>query len=257
MPLSIPLDHPIFALKSKIQEASENFLKIFGFNYFQYLRCFADGSMGLLTNHTGLIEYFQNVDNSPVIFSSFKNDHENTLSYWFLWDEELPASPVQLAREKFNLRNGLTLVRRTKHYYDMIAVALPNEAANPGSFYLNKLKGIEQFVKEFDSHNQDLIALMNKHPIVLPAAYRDINYENICLTKGKVIVAGKYEETHITTQELACLRLFIQGESYKKIAQALDISPRTVETYIARMRLRTGFFSRTEFERMLTMCSVL
>ena len=97
-------------------------------------------------------------------------------SIGYLWDEELPESPVQLARVKFNIRNGITLVRRSKNYYDMIAVALPNEQDNPGSFYLNKLKTIEQFVHEFDKDNKDLIQLINKNPILLPKSYRDVNY---------------------------------------------------------------------------------
>lgn len=257
MPLHISLDHPTLALKTKIQEVSRQFLQMFGFNYFQYLRCFADGSIGLLTNNTCFVEYFQHVDHSPVVFSSFESTHENAHSYWFLWDEELPEMPVQLAREKFNIRNGLTLVRRSKNYYDMIAVALPNEIPHPNGFYLNKLKAIEQFVQEFDFDYKDLIALMNKNPIVLPKAYRDVNCEKICLTKGKITVAGKYGITHITVQELACLRFFIQGASYKKIAQELEISWRTAETYMSRVRQRTGLFSRVEFERMMSLCSAV
>ncbi len=254
MALQVPLDHPTFALKTKIQEVSKHFLHAFGFNYFQYLRCFADGSIGLLTNNTGLTEYFQQIDNAPVIFSSFKNEHENAHTYWFLWDEELPASPVQFAREKYNIRNGLTLVRRAKHYYDMIAVALPSEHANPGSFYLNKLKAIEQFINEFDMDNKDLIALMNKNPVVLPKAYRDINYENICLTNGKITVTGKQGTTYITAQELACLRLVMQGATQKEIAQVLTVSPRTVETYKLRIKQRTGFSSRVEIAHMMSLC---
>ncbi len=255
MSLQISLDHPTLMLKTKVQEVSGNFLETFGFNYFQYLRCFADGSIGLLTNNTGLMEYFQHLDNSPVVFSSFESEHENAHSYWFLWDEELPELPVQLAREKFNIRNGLTLVRRSKNYYDMIAVALPSEQANPGSFYLNKLKAIEQFVNEFDTTNQDLIELMSKNPIALPEAYRDANYAKICLTKGKITVTGRCGMTYVTAQELACLRLFVQGASYKKIAQALKISSRTAETYMIRVRQRTGLSSRAELERMMSLCS--
>lgn len=254
MSLQISLDHPTLTLKSKIQEVSGTFLGTFGFSYFQYLRCFADGSIGLLTNDTGLIEYFQYVDNAPVVFSSFEKSHENAHSYWFLWDEALPESPVQLAREKLNIRNGLTLVRRSKNYYDMIAVALPSEQANPGSFYLNKLKAIEQFVKEFDADQKDLIALMNENRIVLPGAYRDVNYEKICLNKGKIAVVGRYGKTHVTSQELGCLRLYIQGISHKKMAQILKISSRTVETYIMRVRQRTGWSTRAEIERMMSLC---
>lgn len=251
MSIQVPPDHPIFLLKNKTQEVSQQFLTTFGFNYFQYLRCFADGSISGLTNNTGLVEYIQQVENAPVVFSSFEKEHENAHSYWVLWDEMMPTVPVQIAREKFNIRNGLTLVRRSKHYYDMIAVGLPTEQANPGSFYLNKFKAIEQFIFEFDKDNKDLIDVMNKNPIALPKTYRDVNYENICLTKGKVRVSGKSGITYLTTQELSCLRGFFQGGTYKSIGQMLEISPRTVETYLSRIKERTGFYTYAELERMM------
>lgn len=254
MPIKIASDHPTIALKTKVQELSHSFLSGFGFNYFQYLRCFADGSASLLTNLGGVIENFQNIDNGPVIFSSFNDSHENAHSYWFLWDEELPESACQMAREKFKVHNGLTLVRRSKNHYDMIAVGLPQEQPNAGSFYLNKLKGIEQFINNFDKDNRDLVNLMSKNPIALPEPNRDNNYKNICLTNGRANVYGKDGLTYITSQELGCLRLLTQGASYKEIARLLEVSDRTVETYIARIKYRTGLTTRSELEWMLSSC---
>lgn len=168
------------------------------------------------------------------------------------WDEALhPTAPLQLAREKFNFHNGLTLVRRTKNYYDMIAVALPYECPNPGSFYLNKIKAIEQFIFDFDKKNKDLLQIMNKSAIALPKAYRDMNYQEMCLTEGKINIEGKVRQTYLTIQELTCLKFILQGYSYKQIAQALEISPRTVETYLIRIKHRTGYTSYSELERAI------
>ncbi len=251
MTLQITLDHPTFLLKSKLQEVSESFLHSMGFCYFQYLRCYADGSIGLLTNDTRLFEHFQEMDNQPVVFSSFEEEHAAAHSYWFLWDEELPEMPVELARQKYSIRNGLTLVRRSKNYYDMIAVALPKEQENPGSFYLNKLGAIEQFVNDFDVNNKDLLTVMNKNPIALPVAYRDENYQEMCLSDKRIVVAGKNGMTYVTGQELECLRLLARGETHKQIAKVLCLSPRTIETYLQRIKARTGCVSKSELERLL------
>lgn len=257
MSLQLSTDHPTFTLKTKIQAITQGFFASFGFSYFQFLRCFSNGAIGLLTNHTGLLEYFQHVENTPVVFSSFENEHEEAPSYWFLWDSALPEHPVSLAREKFRIHNGLTLVRRARDYYDMIAVALPFEHPNPGLFYINKIKVIEQFINDFEVTHVDLIRLMNRCPIQLPEAYRDVNYRKICLDKGKIVVKTSFGETHITAQELACLRLYQQGLSHKKIAQELAISPRTVETYMLRVRRRVGLSSRSELERLFSFCSAV
>jgi DNA-binding CsgD family transcriptional regulator len=229
-------------------------MRQFGLSYFQYLRCFADGSVSLLTNNTSLMEYFQLVDNSPAVFSSYNEEHAKQHSYWFLWDEELPTEPVALAREQFNIRNGLTLVRRSKTYYDMIAVALPKEQANAGSFYLNKMKAIEHFIQDFDKEQKDLIAFITRNPVALPEANRDVNYKKMCLPQGRIEVQGRQGNTYITAQELACLRLWFQGALQKEIAFSLELSTRTVETYLLRIKARTGFASRAALERMLSLC---
>lgn len=231
--MKVDIEHPAFLLKSKVQEATREFLDSFGFNYFQYLRCYADGSIGLLTNHTGLLENFDSFENSPVIFSSY----DDAPSYWFLWDESLPEFPVQMAREQFNFRHGLTYVRRSKNYYDMIAVAVANEQNHPGGFYLNKQSAILQFIRDFDKENKDLLTLMEQNPIALSEPHRDVNYKNLCLATGRIPLG----DTYITAQELACLRSLLQGDSHKQIAAELSISPRTVETYVKRMKMRTGY----------------
>ncbi len=251
MPFELSLNNPAFTLKPTVKEIVSPFLHLFGLNYFQYLRCYADGSFGLLTNNTSLTEYFDTVDNEPIIFSSYEKNQEILPSYWFLWDEKLPKAPVQLAREKCHLYHGITWVRRAKDYYDMIAVALPNERTDPGSFYLSILNAIESFIYTFDQNHQSLITLMDKHRIALPTPYRDKNYQEICISSGKIPVLGKYSETYITTQELACLKWLLQRLSYKEIARILHISPRTVETYIHRIKERTGYASHAELQTLI------
>lgn len=248
MAIYIPSDHTIFLLKEKIEEIRKNFLLPLGFSYFQYLRCFDDGSLGLLTNDTRLIEYCMYIENEPIVYSSFHAEYHNLHSYWFLWDDALPKMPVELAREKFSIRNGLTLVRRNKHYYDMIAVALPEEHPHPHAFYLNKLGAIEYFIHTFDRDHKDLIHLMDQHKISLPKPYRDINYEQICLKKGKIDVYGRQGLTYLTIQEINCLKLLTQGLSYKETAKILNISPKTVETYLHRATKRTGFDGMNEIK---------
>lgn len=92
---------------------------------------------------------------------------------------------------------------------------------------------------------------MAKSAIVLPQAYRDVNYQGMCLTQGKISFRGKAGITYLTTQELACIRFILQGLSYKQTAQMLEISPRTVETYLIRVKRRTGYSSYFEFERII------
>ena len=169
-------DHPTFLLKEKVQESSYDFLNSFGFSYFQYLRCYADGSVGLLTNDTRLFEFALSIDTMPVAFLSFKEQHHAAHSYWFLWDEELPGEPVRLVRETFRLHNGLTLVRRSQNYYDMIAVSSADELPNAGSFYLNKRKAIEQFIHDFAETPRVKTRGISRYKLRLPYVLHNVSY---------------------------------------------------------------------------------
>jgi DNA-binding CsgD family transcriptional regulator len=250
MPLELSLHHPTYGLKSTIQEIANPLFKGLGFSYFQYLRCFADGSIGLLTNNTSLIELFDEIGRAPAVYSSFQAEHHQQHAYWFLWDEELPASPVQMVRNKCNVRCGITLVKRYKNYYDMLAVALSHDEVQAG-FYLNKLKPIEQFFSQFEKEHQDLIQLMNNNPISLPIINRDVNYQKICLKNERINIAGNKGQTYLTAQEIACLRLIHEGCSYKETAQRLGISHRTVETYLQRVKDRTALDVQQAIERLM------
>lgn len=250
----IESNHPTLQLKTKMRDICEKFLTQHGFNYFQYLRCYKDGSCSLLTNETGLFESFTQMPAVPLIYSSYTEEHEKLHSYWFLWDEELPSFPVSYARERFNLNHGLTLVRRSKDYYDMIAVALPEQKRNIGSFYLTKHKIIEQFINGFDRTQYDLIQHVNKNPLILPTNNRDENYQKICLHQGRIGLIGCQGAFYITARELACLRLLLQGATTKQIGKVLHLSHRTVATYVNRIKLRSGAMTKADLEDLISIC---
>lgn len=162
--------------------------------------------------------------------------------------------PVQLAKEKCNLHHGLTLVRRSAQHYDMIAVALPQMRQNIASFYLTKRLAIEQFINTFDKNHYDLIRIVNTDRIGLAKPYRDVNYQKICLPHGRLEISGPYGAFYMTAQEMACLRLLCQGATNKQIGQILHISSRTVETYITRIKERSGIAYRSDLVNLSEWC---
>jgi DNA-binding CsgD family transcriptional regulator len=168
-----------------------------------------------------------------------------------LWDEELPWLPVKMAKDCHNLHHGLTLLRRSKDYYDMIAVAMPDHRLNAASYYLNKLKSIEQFIQSFEQNNKDLLGAVMPDRIALPEQSWDRNLHKIILQKNRFVVPGG---SYVTSQELACLRLLLSGLTHKEIAATLTLSARSVETYIGRAKLRTGRHATSALRDMLSAC---
>ena len=55
----------------------------------------------------------------------------------------------------------------------------------------------------------------------------------------------------ITTRELDVLRLIAEGRTNKDVAEALYLSPRTVEKHVERLLLKTGAPNRTALAALL------
>lgn len=240
------------ALRPRIEEVTKSFFDQHGFSYFQYLRCYEDGRYSLLTNDTRLLEEFANQPpDTQLIYSSFNEEQKSKYAYWFLWDEMLPKEPVQLAKQKLDIHNGITLLRRSKNYYDMIAVALPKHLENSATFYMNKKSAIEDFILNFDVTQKKLIAEMDKQSVSLSANRRDNNCDKIPILNGSVKTVVNNKEVQLSCQELKVLYFFTQGASYKEIARIMDISDRTVETYLQRIRIKCGLTSNAELYNII------
>jgi len=250
--MTISFSHPTFLIENKVQELCAPFFDQHGFSYFQYARFYADNTAVMLLNNTSLFRQFIDLDYPS--FSSFKDEHQNQHSYWFLWDEELPWLPVKMARETHKLHHGVTLLRRSKDHYDMIGFALPEEKRNISSYYLTRLKAMESFIHTFEARAHDLMNFLNQTPFIVNPMNVDRNIDGLLLKNQKIMIDGVFGPTHITAQELTTLRFWLQGLTHKEIAQALSLSSRTVETYLMRLKLRTGYTTKTHLHNMLSTC---
>jgi DNA-binding CsgD family transcriptional regulator len=243
--IKIDDSHPIFTMADMVENATAAFLKKFGIHYFQYLRCYYDGAFSLLSNELGLLRLFEQYEDEPLIYSTFDENVKNKQQFFFFWDESLPTTPVTMAREKFNLNHGMTIVRREKKHYDMIAFALDRPHANPYGLYMTILPQLEWFICQFEKNQAKEISTIEQERIYLPVVNQDVNCKNLCLKTGRVDFEVMGKSTHITLKELNCIRALAKGYSYKEVANGLSISPKTVETYLVRVKNRTGLDYRS------------
>jgi len=254
MKFQISNNHPILALTPHVEAYSRDFLKFHGFNYFQYGRCYPDGSIICFHNTNDLLKV--GLEHGFGTQSSFKEEHQKLPSYIFFWDEELPETPVSLVREKANMHHGMTIVKRHKDFYDMVAFAMPKPRTNALSYFANHIKGLEAFAKTFIQSRTDLISLHEKEKLTSPVEYQDSNRSKICLPDRRIRfdIRGTKGRTYVTAQELFCLQYLAQNRSYKEISQNLSISTRTIETYLERVKARTGYSTKEQLLRAISLC---
>jgi DNA-binding CsgD family transcriptional regulator len=248
----VSLNHPTFSLASEVSRYASEFMRLHGLAYFQYLRCYADGSISILLNRTDAFKTFLEEKEFPIQ-SSCEESHEIRPSYLFFWDEELPTRPVNLVREKHGLYHGMTLTKRHKTFYDMVGFAMGSPRSNAASYYVNHLRNFEAFTESFRLQRADLFGIHDREKIALPQDKQDPNCPKMLLpaeTK-RYSIAGKRGPSYITSQELFCFQLLSQGQSYKEVSAQLSISVKTIETYFNRVKVRTGLQSKEKLFEVL------
>lgn len=239
----IDAQHPSRAFIPKVKAFCESVLKPKGITHFQYLRCYANGSYELmLPDAQYTTEIFES--EMPILSycpSSYQQHHQ----YTFLWDKTMPSYAVDLVRRRYKVYHGITLAMRYPHHYDMIAFGLNHWIRDSESFYVNHAPFLQDAWHHFTTKYEDLIKISQKNPIHPPPHMQDINREKMCLNPiNRYPVPSKSDSisSYITLQESRCLYALKQYRTYKEAAQALNIGERTLETYIQRIRQRTGYF---------------
>ena len=101
--------------------------------------------------------------------------------------------------------------------------------------------GVESFWYK-DAGKEELLEVMD----------RTMKGENVYPDAPPVVMIGTAKSCDFTPGELAVLRLVVEGESYKKIAESLCISPETVKWHIKNMLQKTNFDSKTKLAVAVT-----
>jgi len=216
-------------------------------NFLPIIKVHQDGSISLLCDQVDYITFCMQYDGQKV-YSCEKKAVLNPESYYFLWEPNLPAFPVSLARE-FNIANGLCFVERHSDAYELIAFATPVNNLQAVDIYLNHLELLGNFIQCFRETKAGLIKIADKHRIVLGPDEEDINKNSMFLhsqvCKHKTVYFQEKCHT-ITLREYDCLTHLSLGKTAKEIAKALNISFRSVETYLERVKIKTGCRTKVE-----------
>ncbi len=237
---------PTHDLSAALKTVADPFLTTLGCHYFQYLKVFRDGSFSFLTTQPKWDDFtYQLLSNTnmPAVYSHIDGHTLDKNKFTFLWDPNLPKEPVGLARE-FNITSGFTFVERHQDYYYMFGFGAPETNYRAIDNYFNSLNSMHDFLQQFKVEQRKLIADIDKSRFNVSKERQDCNLQQMLLRSDQA-------PNHLTTKELACIKGLAKGLSYKEIAKSLNISHRTVETYLNRVRQRFNLQRKNELIALL------
>lgn len=218
-------------------------------NNFSYLKFYSDGSVVNLTTDINWIKYrFSENIKYKILFESELNNTSFDKPYIYLWPNEID-NKLMAALHHYGIWNGCNIYIASANQIEVFSFATDKNNTNMQSFYVNNLSVLNQYILYFRGHTSDLLKKEEKgqkiitdirFPIITQS--NQIHKSNTNFTpwiKDKLHKIQMDSNISLTSKEIECCYYLINGLSFKGIANKLAISPRTVESHINNVKIKT------------------
>lgn len=237
---------------------------------YYFVKCHEDGSYLIYASRRELVEihiqtirspskfFMDSVDlipNSQVSFSLTGDIHQFNLK----------ADPVMSLFWDYGCWNTLMLYKIiNNNLLEGWGFSLGKDCFDPTGFFIKNKNLLERFVQYFDIVGKDLVDTSDKRKL----AIYDENFiffqrspetqandklfqfmQQTSLKKLSIDYEGQL--FHLTQRQGECLYYLAQHYTVKEIALLLDLSPRTVETYIQSIKQKIGVSSKSDLLRFI------
>lgn len=238
-------NHPVFTQAQSIADICKP-LEHFNINLFSHVHINHDGDATFLNNHP---EFTQNYLSKKYYQADIYSATQNHFGELVLWDS-LTCSGKSNSMLKdavdFGHKQFLTLTEKDNTGTHFYYFATPSTSSTMSQVYLTNLDALKRFVhyfkikvaesKELGVWNKMKISIDKKHDDILLAdnqfALTDSNRKSFF---EKIAVDNKLNNS-LSYQQQNCLHLLAMGFSAREIADQLNLSRRTVESYLTHVR---------------------
>lgn len=240
-------EHPSYFLGDKIAEICAPLFCSFSINYFCYTKWQGNKGVFLSTNKNWLRYYLQS---DYKFLVNGKKIHS--------WSANMPPKALAKAVLVFNYHNGIMVEKASLGCIETLEFASPNKYSDPLEFCCNK-DLLNQFFLYFKDKANSFIKVVEKDPICFPESRffktGEGNYQSLAshyigfyksIDHKKIRFNFKGKEILFSRREFDVLCLLAKGKSMTEAAEILQISRRTVETYIYDAKNKTGAFTVTQ-----------
>ena len=244
----------ILEINRKALIIAKPFLNQLGLADYCFIRCYRDGSFQPISGAEGIVKDYFLGKMGVQSARSKESMHEKTFMY--CWSEGPNKEFVDALEEKYNISEGITFVQSYKNHYDVIGFAFNDQTKESSSYFLNNVWRFEDFISEFKPHAEVFFKQMGKVCVMPPRELFDLNLERMFSEnkKNKFSLKTANIEVYLTLQERTCLMLFNSRRSIKEIAREMEISPKSVESYLDRIKNKTGIAAREDLRKLAMYC---
>lgn len=265
----IMLKNPSFSTSPEVREiANEYFCQLnLTLHYFGHGTVFPDGRHYCLNSNSNWAEWHLIEREQPpggyTIYDQI--DHSIHLPKMdsgnnFGWSDEA----TRLAKDRFGIENPMIIFQKYDNRLESFFFDLRHEKAHEK--FINHFDIFENFIFYYKDKAKDLLKKARENPLIVPEKYfnpaihskktltsnEKMIFDPEGIAQGNKPLPKQYSLSYlnhnysISTREYQCLSLLAHGAKIKNIAEALNLSPRTIETHLnsLKKKLQTNSLTR-------------
>ena len=137
--------------------------------------------------------------------------------------------------------SGLAAAKKIKKALPWVKIVMITSMVEFGFLEKAKEAGADSFWYK-DATPEELLAVMD----------RTMEGESVYPDTTPEVMVGTAKSCEFTRAEIEVLRVVVEGNSYKRIAETLEISHETVKWHISNMLRKTNFDSKTKLAVAVT-----
>ena len=228
-----------------------------GITYFNHLRIFNDLSRISLGTHADWLQHF-NTQKLYLVGCYSGNPTRFDMNQVILWRAHSDNRVVIEASSNFNIDNGVTLTKTTRHYKDFYTFASTRDNTTINEFMLSNRDLLERFIAFYHEKAEAIITKCQPDtPEYMAIADCIINQQStinqeILNAVNRAIKPDKMRLHHrgniytISPIEYNCATLLARGKTAKEIATIQGIQPSTFYRHLENLRTKLGLTATRE-----------
>ncbi len=176
-----------------------------------------------------------------------------------LWNDSQPVDQIKIREEQFQYGNGLFWIQHHAEYTEIFGYA-PAANQSLAHFILNQKSMIEKFNFYFKDKAKKMIHKAEKN-LIFAAAKQDIPTDinaSQTVDRNKLMSSTQFKtfefNSHLGVslgfKEQVVFQGILKGETAKKIAESLNVSQKTAETYMYRLKNKFQCKTRAELIKL-------
>ncbi len=244
-------------------------LKMFDIEHFAFRRFFLDtGKSFGCSTHPSWIKMIGDIwVGDPLYIYDEEINKVIAQNQKYFWRFGVPHdNSMEKLFHKYNLWNVIVIYKKRGFIVEGYYFCLPSHSKIL-DFCLKNIDSLERYTHFFQEKTQNIKEFIENPPDIIETKC-SIKYENISnnseildtFNKKTPLKKYYYEcqnyPVTITYREWECLKHFSESKTLKETARLLQISPRTVESYIESIKRKNGLGSKSELVEWYYQCLI-